>query len=193
MRNHFILIVLALLSIALLFYVKSADHKPRNRQAEIKPQEYMANFFVTIFTEDGLIKNKLSGDYWAYQPKINGSTLTTPHLMVYKPDGSVWIIDAKHAFVKQPNIGTFDEITLKNNVIIHRPAMGTITPITLKTETLLYQPSKEYAESDQLVTLIKPDLTVSGIGMRAFLDKDSVELLHNVKAAYTLKIGSMTP
>jgi LPS export ABC transporter protein LptC len=192
-RNNFILIFLALLSVALLFYVKSADHKPRNIHVETKPQEYMADFFVTLFTEDGLVKNKLSGDYWAYQPETNGSTLKRPHLIVYKPDGSVWIIDAKQAFVKQPNIGTLDDIVLHNNVVIHRPATGTFVPITLETNALLYQPSKSYAESDELVTLTKPDLKVSGIGMRAFLDKDSVELLHNVKAAYTLKTGTIAP
>jgi lipopolysaccharide export system protein LptC len=178
--------MLALFSIGLLFFVKSQDHKPlNNTQTKKNPQEYMTRFFVTVFTTEGLLKNELSADYWAYQPETEGSTLTTPHLVIYKPNGILWAIDAERGFIKQANIGTLDQIDLQNNVVIKRPATGTFVPMTLETNALSYQPSKEYAETDQLVVMKKPGLKISGIGMRAFLDKGSVELLHDVKTYYT--------
>lgn len=186
MKNNFILIALALFSIGLLFFVKSHDPKPQHStQAKKNPQEYMTHFFVTVFTTEGHLKNKLSANYWAYQPETEGSTLTTPHLVIYKPDGSLWTIDAERGFIQQANIGTLDQIDLHNNVVISRPAAGTIVPMTLETHDLYYQPSKEYAETDQFVVITKPGLTISGIGMRAFLDKGSVELLRDVKTSYT--------
>lgn len=186
MKNNFILIVLALLSVALLFFVKSHEHKlQKNAHTEKHPQEYMAHFFVTVFTEQGFFENKLFAKYWAYQPETKGSTLTKPHLVIYKPDGSLWTIDANRGFIKQPNIGTLDQIILHDNVVINRPATNAFIPITLETEELSYQPSKEFAETDKYVVMTKPGLKISGIGMRAFLDQSAVELLSDVKTYYT--------
>lgn len=186
MRNNVVLIVLALCSIGLLFFVKSHYHESQNHAfSEKKPQEYMSDFLVTFFTTEGQLKNKLSAAYWAYQPEKKGSTLTTPHFVVYKPNGSLWTIDANRGFIKQPNIGTWDQIELYSHVVINRPATGTFVPLRLESEKLYYQPDKEYAETDQLVVMTKPGLKISGIGMRAFLDTHSVELLHDVKTSYT--------
>lgn len=186
MKNNFILIVLALLSVILLFFVKSHNHKPLNStNSDKNPQEYMTHLFVTVFTEQGLLKNKLSAKHWAYQPEAEGSTLTTPHLVIYKPDGSLWTIDADRGFIKQPNIGTLDQINLQHHVVINRPATDAFIPVTLETEELSYQPSQEYAQSDQFVVMTKPGLKISGVGMRAFLNQGSVELLNDVKTYYT--------
>ena len=186
MKKNFILITLALFSIGLLFFVKSENHGLHNNTpAKKNPQEYMTNFFVSIFSKEGHLKNELSANYWAYQPETEGSTLTMPHLVIYKPDGSLWTIDANRGFIKQANIATLDQINLHNNVVISRPASNTIFPITLETPDLYYQPHKEYAETDQCVTMKKPGLKISGIGMRAFLDKGSVELLRDVKTYYS--------
>ncbi len=186
MKKNLILVALALLSISLLFYVKSHDHKSLNRSHNEKnPQEYMTHFLVTVFTPEGSLKNKLTANYWAYQPETQGSTLTTPHIIIYKPDGSLWTIDAERGFIKQPNIGIIDQIIFNDHVVINRPATSEFIPMTLETDELLYQPSKEYAESDQFVVMTKPGLKISGIGMRAFLDRGFVELLHNVKTYYT--------
>jgi lipopolysaccharide export system protein LptC len=185
-KNNFILIALALFSIGLLFFVKSHNHKLlNNTHAEKNPQEYMARFFVTVFNAEGLLKNKLSANYWAYQPETKGSTLTTPHLVIYKPDGSLWTIDADRGFIKQPNIGTLDQIDLQKNVVINRPATNAFVAMRLETEQLYYEPNKEYAETNQFVVMTKPGLKISGIGMRAFLNQGSVELLSDVKTYYT--------
>ncbi len=186
MKNNFILIAFALLSIGLLFFVKSEDHKLQtNIQAKKRPQEYMTHFFVTIFSTEGLLKNELSANYWAYQPETAGSTVTAPHLVIYKPNGTRWTIDADRGFVKQANIGALDQIDLHSHVVINRPAVDTLVPMTLETNDLYYQPNKEYAETDQFVVMTKPGLKISGIGMRAFLDKGFVELLSDVKTCYT--------
>lgn len=185
MKNNVILIVFALFSLGLLFFVKTQDQKPQNNTfAEKKPQEYMTDFLVTIFTKEGGLENKLSAHYWAYQPEKAGSNITKPHLIIYKPDGSLWTIDANHGFIKQANIGKLDQIHLHSQVVIYRSATSAFVPLKLETDKLFYEPSKEYAETDQLVVMTKPGLKISGIGMRAFLDKSFVELLHDVKTSY---------
>lgn len=87
----------------------------------------MTHFFVTVFTTEGHLKNKLSANYWAYQPETEGSTLTTPHLVIYKPDGSLWTIDAERGFIQQANIGTLDRsphyFIRKNNAAENWPLL----------------------------------------------------------------------
>ncbi len=144
MKKHFILITLALFSIGLVLIVKSERRTLQNaREAEKNPQEYMSHLFATIFNDDGNPKNQLSADYWAYQPEIAGSTLIKPHLIVYKPDGTRFTIDAKQGFAKQPRIGTVEQLNLHHQVVIKKLPVTTANAITIETEALLYQPNQE--------------------------------------------------
>lgn len=149
-----------------------------------QPEEYMSEVVVWNFSETGNLKHHLSADYWAYLPETASSTLTTPKLIIYKPDHSIWKIDAKQGKVKQPNIGRIEQVELLGSVVMQRPATEKEVPIKVETSVIRYQPKNEYAETDQFITLTKPDLTISGTGMRAYLDKSFVELLHNVKTCY---------
>lgn len=149
-----------------------------------KPQEYMRQVSVWAFTETGDLKHYLSADYWAYLPSTQSSILTTPFLTIYKPDKTLWNIQAKKGNIQQPTLGHIDQVELSGTVILHRPATANVMPIKLETENLRYQPKIQYAETEHFITMTKPDLKITGVGMRAFLEKSSVELLHNVKTFY---------
>ncbi len=185
MRNTIIVVIAAILSIGLLVFVKS--EQPRLvAYTEKKPQEYMKQVLVSIFTEQGFLKSKLSANYWGYLPEIALSNLQKPKLMIYKPDGSAWSICANTGKVEQPTLGSIEQIILEDEVVLERPATATVFPIKLETRELRYQPKKQFAESHQLVTMTKPGLTITGIGLRAYLEQNSVELLQDVKTHYTL-------
>lgn len=188
MRNNFILLVFAILSFGLLFWVKSSDQEDlrRKKLANHKPQEYMRHAFVTIFSESGSLKNELSAKYWAYLPDAELSILTLPHLSIYKPDGSIWLIDAKKGRVKQPTIGNIEQLELQDEVVIERPETKTTIPLKLETTELNYYPKKEFAESEQWVVMNKPGLKMTGVGLRAYLNQGSMELLRDVKTYYTV-------
>jgi LPS export ABC transporter protein LptC len=149
-----------------------------------QPEEYMSKVAVWSFTEEGSLENFLSADYWAYLPEIKASKLVLPHLTIYKPDNTLWNIDAKHARVKQPSLGTIEQIELLETVVLERPAAQMAAPIKVETQVIRYQPKKKYAETDQFITMTKPDLKITGVGMRAFLENGSVELLSDVKTSY---------
>ncbi len=186
MRNNILLTCAAVFSLVLLFLLKPSQEALEKKNSLRRPQEYMTNVFITTFTETGALKNKLSALYWAYLPEKEISTLTKPHLTVFKPDGSFWFIHAATGQIKQPNIGVIDQITLQQQVVLERPQTTASTAVKLETEELHYQPKKHYAESEKFVTLTKPGLKITGTGLRAFLDQSSVELLRDVKTYYTL-------
>lgn len=186
MKTQILLITLAILG--LIFLIKSDNSSSIDRfQISSKPQEYMNDVFVTTYTETGALKYQLTADDWAYRPETQSSFITTPHLTSYRPDGTRWTIDAKKGKTQQPTLGTIEQIELLENVVIQRPESPLSVPVKLETETLFYQLKKQCAESDAFITLTKPGLKITGVGLRALLEQSSVELLHNVKTYYTSK------
>lgn len=184
MKTNIILIMLVLTGILML--ISPFDKKSHNYfRIDKKPQEYMTRVSVTTYTEEGQLKNELSAHYWAYLPELDTSNLTQPHLTVYKLDGTIWHIDAKEGACTQPTLGAIENIQLKNEVVLQRQASQNTYPIRLETSALNYQPKKQYAETDQFITMTKPGLTITGVGLRAFIEQGIVELLHNVKTLYT--------
>lgn len=187
MKNNLALFAFAILSLGLLFWTKAHDHTTTTKNSsEKQPQEYMVRVFVSVFEANGALKNELSAGYWAYLPDLQISQLTNPHLTLYKPDGTTWLIDAKEGRVIQPKLGAIEQIRLQKQVVIERPATKTAILIKLETEEIQYHPKKEYAESEQFITMTKPGLKITGTGLRAFLDQGFVELLRDVKTHYTL-------
>ncbi len=189
MKNNAILILFAILSLSLLYFIQSEDgsREPLHLKMNLPPQEYMANAYLTSFEENGNLKEEITANRWAYLSEAKISTLSIPHLIIYKPDGTIWFIDAKKGTLKQPSLGTIEQIELQENVVIERPGTTTIVPLKLKTEKMSYQPKKQYAESAEPVVMTKPGLKITGTGLRAFLERDKVELLHNVKTFYLVQ------
>lgn len=171
-----------------MFLIFSWDNSEQPAlQAIQHPQEYMKGIAMRAFTEEGTLKDELEAAYWAYLPEFSESKLTAPRLTVYKPDKSIWHIVAQEGTVHQPKLGAIEQVELRENVVVERPALPTLPPIKVETSLLRYQPKTEYAETDQYITLSKPDLKITGVGMRAFLDKNSVEILNDVKTYYVAK------
>ena len=187
MKTNITLVTLLIFSIALFFFIKNVDRDPLGRKVHIdkKPQEYMTHVAVSMYTKEGNLKNELSAKYWAYMPETQKSHLNTPHLTIYKPDGTIWYIDSKFGQIKQPTLGILENILLHEQVVIKRPETLTAIPILLETEELQYQPKEQYAESQKFIKLTKPGLVITGTGMRAFLEQGTVELLRDVKTYYT--------
>jgi len=148
-----------------------------------KPQEYMSQLFISRFTDQGALKETLKATEWAYLPEKTISTLKNPELKSFSPQGT-WIVTAQKGQIKQPNLGTLEQIYLEKRVTLNRLATKTITPILIETESLNYYPETQYATSEVLVKIKKPGIEIIGIGLEAFLDKDVMKLLHDVKTAY---------
>lgn len=150
------------------------------------PQEYMKNVIVDAYSETGEKKHHLSADYWEYLPSKKASTLLTPHLIVYKPDKTVWQIDALEGHVTQPTLGSIEQLELSHQVVLQRPPSDHAVALKLETERLRYLPKKEFAETEERVTFFKPGAKVTGVGMRAYLDKQAVEILNDVQTQFIM-------
>jgi LPS export ABC transporter protein LptC len=179
-----LLVLLFFFSFGLLRYTQRAPATHAAHTTAL-PQEYMKMVALTTYDANGAIKNALFADYWAYSPQTEHSILNRPKLIVYKPDQTMWEIVAKQAKVSQPSIGAIASIALSKDVVLLQSTQSATPLVTVETQSLDYQPEKQYAETAQFVKMTKPALMITGIGLRAFLEKNWVELLHDVKTYYT--------
>ncbi len=180
-----VIIIIILVTCTLFLIIPNDKSQNYALTSPKHPQEYMSKVVMQGFTKEGALKNEVSTEYWAYLPENQSSELTAPHLIVHKPDQTVWHIQAKKGKITQPTVGTLNEIELFDEVSIKRPGNGReVMPLQLETSVLRYQPKTHFAETDQFITMTKPDLKITGVGMKAFLDKSYVEMLHDVKTYY---------
>jgi lipopolysaccharide export system protein LptC len=109
-----------------------------------------------------------------YQPS-NHTKLITPIVESSGRDGKIWDTTA----VEGTLIGD-DEILLQGDVAI-RDRERTMQ---LRTETLRYFPDRGEAATEVAVILRKDNDTTRAVGMRADLNNNRVELLHQVESIH---------
>lgn len=150
-------------------------------------QEYMHNVVVTHFTETGVIKDQIYANYWAYLPALGHSTLLQPQIHITKPTGAKWLIQAKHGKARHTTLDSkISKLDLDENVIIKRLADNDFIPITMTTEQISYFPETDFVATDKYVEMDKPGFHLTGIGLKGYLNKDTIQLLKEVKTHYEI-------
>ncbi len=175
--------------IATILIANNIVSKQRMKVTTVQfPQEYMKNVNVTHFTPNGTVKDHITAKYWGYLPNLGVSRLIEPHLRVAKPNNVFWVVDAKSAIANHESLDSkVTKLELMKGVSINRPKNKNVVPIKVTTEQLLYYPETEYVETDKFVTMEKPGLLITGIGLQGYLNKNLVELQNDVKTSYFSK------
>jgi LPS export ABC transporter protein LptC len=127
------------------------------------------------FDETGKIVQTLRAITMNHYPVGNKTLLTTPIIESTNKEGEIWDTTA----VEGTLIGD-DEIILHGDVSIRDRART----MQLQTETVRYFPSRGEAASEVAVVLRKLNDTTRAIGMRADLNRNRVELLHQVESIH---------
>ena len=73
---------------------------------------------------------------------------------------------------------------LRGEVTLARVGTEQDRPITLTTPALNVWPKKDYAETDQPVTVVSDGLRLDAVGMKAYIDDQRVEFLSQVRGRY---------
>jgi LPS export ABC transporter protein LptC len=124
--------------------------------------------------EGRVVQNFRAVSMQHYQPS-NQTKLTTPVVESTGRDGKIWDTTA----VTGTLIGD-DEILLQGTVTIR----DRDRTMQLRTETLRYFPDRGEASTEVAVTLRKANDTTRAVGMRADLNRNRVELLHQVESIH---------
>lgn len=136
---------------------------------------YAEQVHGTKYNESGrVVQNFRAVSMQHYQPS-NQTKLTTPVVESTGRDGKIWDTTA----IEGTLIGD-DEILLQGTVMV-RDRNRTMQ---LRTETLRYFPDRGEAATEVAVTLNKQNDITRAIGMRADLNNNRVELLHQVESIH---------
>jgi lipopolysaccharide export system protein LptC len=142
------------------------------------PDAIIYQLSVKKFNTKGQLSYHLETDKLEHIPHKNTSHLRPLKITTFQEKQEPWVITANLGI----SVDGTEEIKLRKNVIItQKNDKGTST---LLTEKLLYYPNKDLATTDEKVTYIQPGITVTSIGMNAFLKQKRVKLLSQAWGRY---------
>lgn len=175
-KNLFLILMAAsVLIMSTLFVLHYSPHeKLIGKNTSDTPDGYIKNAVITEINSLGQAKYTLKTKEAIHYPEQDLYIMLEPDLVTYNESGVDWTINANHGQTRDNH----DEIELWDNVIATQPGEE---ELTITTSYIQYWPNNAYAETDQLVTLAQPGTYLEGIGLRAYLDTQRVELLSNIK------------
>lgn len=153
---------------------------PRVASAIPVPDYTMDNFTAVAMSLTGEPEHRLRAQRLVHFPHNNTSTLTQPHMTIFRPDAAPWQIHAEYASASDGR----RLIVLRDDVLIENPEAGASHRIRLTTRDLRVLPEREYAETDQPVTIRQHIGVTHATGMRADLKAGRVQLLNDVRGTY---------
>ncbi|NIM72208.1 MAG: LPS export ABC transporter periplasmic protein LptC [Gammaproteobacteria bacterium] len=141
------------------------------------PDLTMEEFEVTTMGEDGNPLRRLSAAYMAHFNTTGTKELRHPHLVVYRSGSEPWHIASERGWISADN----DVLMLLGRVDIWRNYPQGRREIHIETEDLRVLPDVEFAETALPVAISTPESLTRGVGMRAYLGENRVQLLSRVK------------
>ena len=131
----------------------------------------------------------LASPHMIQYPGLGGVWLERPSLKMLENQRQSWLIDAGRGWVSPEHA----VIRLQDTVSIVRAATGGQQALTITTPALRvcpepyaqwHCPAENYADTDETVRMETSNGVLTGIGMKAYLDEQRVELLSQVRGYY---------
>ncbi|MCX4025726.1 LPS export ABC transporter periplasmic protein LptC [Endozoicomonas sp. SM1973] len=159
-----------------------SSNEPLADNLEQAPDYYLINPRVTQFTLEGNKDYLLIADKISHYPHNDVSLLAQPNIDLYKANSSdQWKTTARHGRLLPGGdiLELSDQVRVKE--LKSNGELGTL----LKTDFLTLYAEEEVADTQHPVVITSPNGSITqGVGMRAFLAKDRIQLFSNVRGHY---------
>lgn len=165
--------------IFMFIIVKLQSKDSNNKPIQNQPFEYMRNVNLYKYNTQGILNNAIIATYWQFFPTQQTSIIKNPNIMLYKDNGNTYNIIAGSANINKEKL-----IKLFNSVNIQQYNNKKTAGFNVSTSYLEFNPNTEIAYTTKHVTITKPGLIISGIGMNANLKQHQLELHKNVSTKY---------
>ena len=156
------------------------EERAAREAAAHTPDFYMENFTTTTMGADGSPTRRISADYMAHFADTESSEFTNPYLVLYPESGEPWQVRSERGWASAHD----DVMLLLGEVHIWRDTAEGERLLDIHTRDLRVLPATDYGETDQPVTIRRGNVRSSGLGMRAYLEDDRLELLSKVRTVY---------
>lgn len=138
----------------------------------------ITNLSVRQFDKEGKLAHHLNTPEMRHIPKNDTHILKSPQIIITQADQPP--MEIRSTMAKALHGG--EQITFRNNVIVHQGQNKNTEESTLRTDELLYYPKQKLATSTKVVTFEKPGSIVHSKGMKAYLEDKHIQLLSRAHA-----------
>ena len=145
---------------------------------------YVTNFSTVTMGEDGSPARELQAVQLAHFPDTGTKELEAPYIVLHHPDRPPLHARSERGWVSAND----DVMLLLGAVHIWREDADGVRELDVKTTDLRVLPETQYGETDKLVVIRTPNSESRGVGMRAYLSQQRIELLSRVRTVYEQKI-----
>ena len=151
-----------------------------NKNLRHDPDYVMENFTATTLDEKGKIRFLMTAKKMWHYPDDDVTLLEAPRLESLANE----LVPIKISALTGEVSSKGEEVLLRNEVIIVRPAFANRSELIFKTEYLRVFPNKDFADTNQAVTLLDANITLHAVGMELDNKTRSIKFLSSVKTDY---------
>ncbi len=182
------LVVVVLVIAFVTMKYSSPEDKTAEQQeaAKIFPHTYLTEVEIRQFDQDGSLHYQMKSPLIrSFQVKENPSAedyslFQTPvFILVNDPQKPGWFVTAQEGRLDSENVW----FTLTQDVLA-RQTSEKHGETTLSTTDLRLNTQDQFAETSKAVTMRAAKSEITGVGMRADMKREHIELLSNVKGTY---------
>ncbi|HRD64648.1 MAG TPA: LPS export ABC transporter periplasmic protein LptC [Candidatus Competibacter sp.] len=175
------LLLLAGSSYALLRWVESSLREPIPTESQA-PVLVVERFRAVRTSLAGLREYVVEAPLLQQLPGQLGTRIDRPVLDWYQSDGETreWRLRADQGWVAADQ----QSMRLEGEVVMTRVAESGKTPVEIITRDVLIRPAERYAETAAPARAVTPGGELRAVGARAYLDREQLELLSEVRGYY---------
>ncbi len=182
------LVVLVVVGLSSLSWWMPIEQGPVSKLVTAPKKRHIADFYLTDFdltTMDaaGFPRYDLQAKLMRHYADDDTSQLSMPDMTVYRAGSPPWRVRAGRAEVAAGG----ESVLLRDDVKAWRVTTERRQALEIDTPTLRVEPAKDYAETDQPVTIVTDLGTTRAVGLRADLKQRQLNLLSQVRGDYALR------
>ena len=174
-----LLSVAILAAVSVIFYEQEVKPEVQPRPTlQSEPDFYLTQMKVTEYRDSGQVRYYFVADQAEHFPDGDYTLVERPDVTLVDEKGVVWLAQAMKGRVttNYETVKLWDQVTMQRNT----PA----TPLELSTRAMTLFPKRDYAETEQPVRITSLNSRVTATGMQAYIDREQVKLLDNVKVRH---------
>ncbi|HHW78577.1 MAG TPA: LPS export ABC transporter periplasmic protein LptC [Xanthomonadaceae bacterium] len=175
------LLLLAGLSYGLLRWVESSLREPAPAESQA-PVLIIERFRAVRMNIAGVREYVVEAPLLRQLPAQLGTRVEQPVLDWYQPDGEIreWRLRADQGWIAADQ----QSLRLEGGVVMTRTAESGKPPVEIVTRDVLIRPAERYAETAAPARAVTPGGELRAVGVRAWLDREQLELLSEVRGYY---------
>ncbi len=143
------------------------------------PQYFMQDFTLSVAGPEGRPDRWLRAEKMVYFADDDSTHLTRPQVSIRQIDGGEWQARAGSGVVVGDN-----QVYLSDQVVVQHPAVGDGSATEAHSEKLFVNLETAYAETDSPVTVVSGKSQVKANAMRAYIDRNTLQLYAGVRGRY---------